>query len=86
MDMLDSQAEEHRAAVARAGATRRARARRAPPAPADQNPEIQPFPAWARPRGEDGDAAFSAGAGLALFDKKKKIKKDKVNSIKEIEK
>jgi hypothetical protein len=68
MDMLDSQAEEHRAAVARAGATRRARARRAPPAPADQNPEIQPFPAWARPRGEDGDAAFSAGAGLALFD------------------
>ncbi|MGD9656308.1 MAG: DUF1403 family protein [Methylocystis sp.] len=31
--------------------------------------EIQPLPRWARPRGTDpAAAAFSAGAGLALFD------------------
>jgi hypothetical protein len=48
---------------------RSSRARRAEAALATQTSEIQPLPRWARPQNADpGAAAFSAGAGLALFD------------------
>jgi hypothetical protein len=48
---------------------RSSRARRAEAASATQTVETQPLPRWARPQSADpGAAAFSTGAGLALFD------------------
>lgn len=45
------------------------RARRTGPQPADNEPQLQPLPRWARPQGADpGAAIFAAGAGIARFD------------------
>jgi Protein of unknown function (DUF1403)/HTH DNA binding domain len=68
MEIVDSQADPDPAAGAQTAAKRRARARRTEPVPVGKVAEIQPIPNWARPRGVGPNAAFVAGAGLALFD------------------
>jgi len=68
MEIVDSEADLDPAAGAKSAVKRRGRARRAEPASAVKVIEIQQFPKWARPRGGSPNAAFFAGAGLALFD------------------
>jgi hypothetical protein len=70
LKILPMQSLDSMPASAPASPTKRPpRARRAEAMTAAHRLEIQPFPRWARPQGADpGAAAFSAGAGLALFD------------------
>lgn len=68
MEIVDSQADLDPAASAKTALKRGGQTRRAEPSPAYKDIEIQPIPNWARPRGAERNAAFFAGAGLALFD------------------
>jgi hypothetical protein len=64
MDLVDSTSTSAALSVAK----RVPRARGAEVASATHLPEIQPLPRWARPQNGEREAAFCAGAGLALFD------------------
>ncbi|MGJ0510061.1 MAG: DUF1403 family protein [Methylocystis sp.] len=69
MHFVDSDPTLDRAATAGVAPKRASRARRAEASMATKTSEIQPLPRWTRLQGADlGAAAFSTGAGLALFD------------------
>jgi hypothetical protein len=68
MEIVDSQADLDPAASAKRAVKRCGRAARAEHISAGKVIEIQPVPSWARSRGVGPNAAFFAGAGLALFD------------------
>lgn len=68
MEIVDSQAELDPTVSARPAVERRGRARHAEPIAVGKVIEIQSLPNWARSRDMGPNAAFFAGAGLALFD------------------
>lgn len=68
MGIVDSQPDLGPAASPRTVLKRRDRARQTESSPVEKVVVIQSIPNWARPRGTETNAAFFAGAGLALFD------------------
>jgi hypothetical protein len=68
METVDSQTDLDPAGGAKSPVKRRDRGQRAETSAAYKAIEIQTIPSWARSRGERSNAAFYAGAGIALFD------------------